>query len=152
MLKSEILLNNQIFKTCTLLERTGNSIFQKFGLTVKTYKILFCIQNGITKSTDIADNISGSLSSIAQKTKILENKGFIVRKIDSNDKRIWYFSLTPKGGKILESILPNYEKAICKLYEFLNKNKIEEIYNILQTIEKRLNYANGAKLVSKIIK
>ena len=139
-MSKQIILNNQLFKIVALLEKTGNQIFSKFGLTVKTYTILIAISEGCNKSTDLSHYVQGSMASITQKTKWLEEKDLIYRKMDKKDKRIWYFDLTDKGVEIINKIKPTYEKAVSILYKPFSKREIEDTIKILNQVEKRLIY------------
>ena len=73
-MEKSVILNNQIFKVVAFLEKIGNQIFSKCGLTVKTYSILVAISEGCSKSTELANGIQGSKANITQKTKVLEKK------------------------------------------------------------------------------
>ena len=139
-MNKQIILNNQLFKVVALLEKTGNQIFSKFGLTVKTYTILIAISEGCNKSTDLSHYVQGSMASITQKTKWLEEKDLIYRKMDKKDKRIWYFDLTNNGMEIINKIKPAYEEAVSILYTPFSKREIEGTIKILNQVEKRLVY------------
>ena len=139
-MNKQIILNNQLFKVVALLEKTGNQIFSKFGLTVKTYTILIAISEGCNKSTLLSHYVQGSMASITQKTKWLEEKDLIYRKMDKKDKRIWYFDLTNNGMEIINKIKPAYEEAVSILYTPFSKREIEGTIKILNQVEKRLVY------------
>jgi len=147
----EILLNNQLFKVTAMIEKTGQKIFAKHGLTVKNFSILVAIENGVSKNSDLSKVISGTPSAIAQKTKILEDKNFLKRTIDQKDRRIFHFYLTKKGKKILMKIMPDYEKSICKLWKFLDRDEITRLLEIFKKVEKRLVFAEKNGLVIKIL-
>jgi len=132
-----------------LLEKTGNQIFSKFGLTVKTYAILVAINEGCNKSTGLAEDIQGSKASVTQKTKWLEEKGLIYRELDKKDKRIWYFHLTDKGKETLKLVVPDYEKAMNGLYRSFSKKEIDQMIKMFKVMEDRLHYAIKNNIFSK---
>jgi len=148
-MNKNIVLNNQFFIVIALLEKTGNQIFSKFGLTVKTYAILVAIDGGCTKSTELAKNIQGSKASVTQKTKWLEEKGLIYRELDKKDKRIWYFYLTDKGKETLKRVVPDYEKALNKLFRSFSKKEIDLVIKMFKIMEDRLHYAIKRRIFSK---
>ena len=148
-MNKNIVLNNQFFIVIALLEKTGNQIFSKFGLTVKTYAILVAIDGGCTKSTELAKNIQGSKASVTQKTKWLEEKGLIYRELDKRDKRIWYFYLTDKGKETLKMVIPDYEKAMSRLYRSFSKREIDQVIKMFKVMEDRLHYAIKHKIFSR---
>ena len=112
-------------------KKSGNQIFSKFGLTVKTYTILVAISEGCSNSTILSSYVQGSMASITQKTKWLEDKDLIYRQMDKKDKRIWCFNLTGKGKEILNKIkLRGYVS-----YEALNfANGQRSIFDIAQAV------------------
>ena len=148
-MEKSVILNNQIFKVVAFLEKIGNQIFSKCGLTVKTYSILVAISEGCSKSTELANRIQGSKANITQKTKVLEKKGLIYRELDQKDKRIWYFKLTKKGNEILDKILPDYEKAVEELYRPFSKKEMDETIKIFEILEYRLMYALKNKVIPR---
>lgn len=148
-MNKNIALNNQFFVVIALLEKIGNHIFSKFGLTVKTYAILAAINDGCTKSTELAKKIQGSKASVTQKTKWLEEKGLIYRELDKRDKRIWYFYLTDKGKETLERIAPDYENAMNSLFKPFPKKEIDQAMKMFAIMEDRLHYAIKHKIFSR---
>ncbi|HAJ95805.1 MAG TPA: hypothetical protein DCP02_06190 [Actinobacteria bacterium] len=148
-MNKNIVLNNKFFIVIALLEKTGNQIFSKFGLTVKTYAILVAINGGCTKSTELAKNIQGSKASVTQKTKWLEEEGLIYRKLDKKDKRIWYFYLTDKGKETIKMVVPDYEKAMNNLFEPFSKKEIGQMIKMFEIMEGRLHHAIKHNIFSK---
>lgn len=147
-MNKNIALNNQFFRVIALLEKTGNQIFSRFGLTVKTYAILVAIDSGCIRSTDLARNILGSKASVTQKTKWLEKKELIYRELDRKDKRIWYFYLTDKGKETLKKIVPDYEKAMEMLYNPFSKKEVDKTIKMFKILEERLLHALKHNILS----
>ena len=143
-------ITEQFFVVTALLEKTGEEIFNRVGLTVKTYAILAHIRKGANTTSELAKCMQGSLASITQKTKVLEKNGFIKRVVKKEDKRFWYFSLTPKAGKVLKKVIPLFDKAVKNLYKSFTKKEQEQLLRILTIIEKRLHIAIDTKHLAKI--
>ena len=148
-MNKNIILNTHFFIVIALLEKTGNQIFSRFGLTVKTYAILVAINEGCVKSTELAKNIQGSKASVTQKTKWLEEKDLIYRELDKRDKRIWYFHLTDKGKETLKMVVPDYEKAMNRLFESFSKKEIDQAIKMFKILKDRLLYAIEHNTFSK---
>ena len=148
-MNKNIVLNNKFFTVIALLEKTGNQIFSRFGLTVKTYAILVAINDGCTKSTGLAKLILGSKASVTQKTKWLEEKGLIYRELDKKDKRIWYFHLTDKGKETLKMVVPDYEEAMSGLYRSFSKKEIDQTIRMFEIMEDRLHLAIKINMFSR---
>ena len=91
----------------------------ELGLTINEAAILCAINEGFKSNSNLAKNMNLSVSRISRLISATENKGFIFRKVEKDDKRGITFNLTKKGINTLfklkhcESCLPKYiEKAI----------------------------------------
>ena len=82
--------------------------------------------------------LQSSLANITHKTKLLESHGYLKRMASDTDKRIWYFSLTPQGEKVLETIRFIYEKATEKLYSQFSKQQKKQFLQFLSAVEEHL--------------
>lgn len=134
------LLINEMFKLVSFLEHNGDFIFEQFGLTVKTYWLLYMISTGINTSRDLLNGTYGSKPNMTKKIKSLEEWWFIFREVDNQDKRVWRFYLTHKSIKIMEDIHPVYEQWIECMFENISHNDLNLTLNtitkILSTLEK----------------
>lgn len=148
----QIEITKQIFIVADLLEKTGEEIFRRVGLTVRTYQILLKIQTGVKTTSELARCVEGSLASITQKTKVLEKNGFIKRIINPRDKRSWDFLLTKKAEQTLLDATPLFAKAVKVLYEPLSRKDQAQLLQRLIVIEKQLHCAmKDNNLVSQIL-
>jgi len=101
------------------INETENHMKKELGLTVNEASILCVISDGTHKNTQIAKQMNLSVSRVSRLTSAVEKKGFILRKVEDNDKRGICFYLTDKGNEALyklqncASCLPPYiENAI----------------------------------------
>jgi DNA-binding MarR family transcriptional regulator len=116
---------NEMFKLVAILENTWDFIFSQVGLTVKTYAILYLISTGITTSKDLLNGSYGSKPNMTKKIKMLEDNGFVQRKIDQHDKRIFRFTITKKAEKNIQKIGPIYEKNIAMIFEWITNKEVK---------------------------
>ena len=73
----------------------------------------------------------------------------IYRELDKKDKRIWYFYLTDKGKETLKKVVPDYEKAMSRLYKSFSKKEIDQVIKMFKVMEDRLQYAIKHKIFSR---
>jgi DNA-binding MarR family transcriptional regulator len=97
-----------------------------------------------------------TLASITHKTKIMEEKGYIRRVMNNKDKRVWYFSLTPRGQSLLETIREVYEEVTNPLFARFSEGEKQQVLSLLTATETHLQHviANRslmAEYVNKLI-
>lgn len=125
MNKKQIFIN-EIFKLVAILENSWDFIFSQVWLTVKTYWILYLISTWTNTSRDLLTWTYWSKPNMAKKLKFLEENWFINRNIDTDDKRIFRFTMTKKAIKTLEKISPIYEKNILKIFENIDDETLKK--------------------------
>ena len=122
--------NNQILKQESEIVRKHNLTPSQYGVLESLYiKGDMCINDLIRRQI----STSGTMTVIV---KNLEKLNFIEKKINCNDKRYFKISLTVKGKKIVEEILP---ERIKQLNEFTSIFTDEDKENLLQILYKVKN-------------
>ena len=72
----------------------------------------------------ICDYIGLSNSRVSKVITSVENKGFIRRNINKEDKRQMFFSLTPKGNEKIQQMMQaelNMDSLFNQLKEYIQK-------------------------------
>ncbi len=132
---------NNSFKFVAILENSWDFIFNKVGLTVKTYGVLHMISTGLDTSKDLLTWTYWSKPNMTKKIKALEENGFIIREIDEKDKRVFRFKTTIKANKALKKISPIYEDIVWKIFEWVEHEELGIAYNVvikcLENLENR---------------
>ncbi len=145
MLNDRANINAQIvgrlFVTARALERVGDIIFSRFGLTVSMYELLLLIAHDVDTTTRMASLSQITLASITHKTKYMEEKGLIQRQINSDDKRVWRFSLTARGQDLLETISEVYDSVTKPLFGQLPEGERRLILSFLTATEDHMRQA-----------
>lgn len=131
---------SKLMVTARALERVGDEIFSKFDITVGMYEILTLIADHVDTTTKLASISQITLASITHKTKLMENKGYIKRVVNNEDKRVWYFSLTPKGRSLLETIRAIYEEMTVPLFAQFSEMHKQQALALLAATEEHLRY------------
>lgn len=131
---------SKLLVTARALERVGDEIFSKFDITVGMYEILTLIADHVDTTTKLAGISQITLASITHKTKQMENKGYIKRVVSKQDKRIWYFSLTPKGRHLLETIRAVYEEMTVPLFAQFSETHKQQALTLLTATEQHLSH------------
>lgn len=128
----------KLLVTARALERVGDEIFSRFGITLGIYEILMLVADHVDTTTKLASISQITLASITHKTKLMEDKGYIQRVVNKEDKRVWYFSLTPKGQSLLETIRAVYEEMTVPLFAQFSEAHKQQALTLLTATEQHL--------------
>ena len=96
------------------------------GLTISQFGVLEVLYNkGDLRIGEIMEKILTTSGNITVVIKNLEKDGFIKKISDPLDKRSTIISITDKGIKVIEEILPDHIKNINNIFDVLtNEEKI----------------------------
>ena len=83
----------------------------------------------------IRDRVLIASSSISYVVSQLEDKGWITREKDKDDKRVYMASLTEKGQSQMADIFPKHAETLRKAFDVLTKDEL----TILQQAFKKLS-------------
>lgn len=99
--------------------------FSEYTFSPNEISILILLQNNtsITTSTQLRVVLGVSKALVSRSVTSLEQKGFVLVKTDSKDKRISHIELTEEANPILEKILLRLIKSI-KFYSRIFPQKI----------------------------
>ena len=131
---------SKLLVTARGLEKAGDEIFYHFGITLGMYEIMMLIADQIDTTTKLAKISQITLASITHKTKLMEDKGYIQRIVKKEDKRVWRFSLTPKGQVLLETIHAMYEEMTVPLFAQFSDPDKQQVLKFLTMTEEHLGH------------
>jgi len=129
---------SKLLVTSRVLERAGDVIFSRFGITQGMYEILVLVSDHVDTTTKLAGISQITLANITHKTKFLEDKGYIQRVVNKDDKRVWYFSLTQKGQSLLETVRAVYEEMMVLLFAQFSEAHKQQTLTLLTATEQHL--------------
>ncbi|RHJ85311.1 MarR family winged helix-turn-helix transcriptional regulator [Parabacteroides sp. AM08-6] len=94
-------------------------------ITINEAMLLCCLKDGESKSAGaISEYIGLSNSRVSKVITAVENKGFICRSINQNDKRQMFFFLTPYGKIKVKEMMNaemRFEGLFGKLQQCMEK-------------------------------
>ncbi len=105
-----------IYKALYQFEKTFAEVHD---ITINEAMLLCCLKDGETKSAGmICEYIGLSNSRVSKVITAVENKGYIRRNINKNDKRQMFFSLTEEGMEKARTMMQS-ELHFSELFEQL---------------------------------
>lgn len=118
------------------LEQIVKEDVQRYGLNITEFAVLELLYNkGPQPIQRIRDRVLIASSSISYVVSQLEEKGWITRTKDLNDKRVYLASLTDYGQQQMAQIFPQHAQTLNEAFNVLT---IEEL-TILQQAFKKLS-------------
>lgn len=102
------------------------------GLTISQFGVLEVLYNkGNLRIGEIMEKILTTSGNITVVIKNLEKDGFIKKISDPLDKRSTIISITDKGIKVIEEILPDHIKNINNIFDVLTDEEKIVLKDIL---------------------
>lgn len=115
------------------LKKGFQDFITPYGLTEMEAKIIFFMDNGQCKTSELITRFEKHKSTIRQKTRSLEEKKYIIVKHAENDKRERIISLTKKG----EDFYTNFKKIEREYSQkVLYKFNLQEKQTLIALLEK----------------
>lgn len=111
-----------IYKTLYQFEKAFADVHE---ITINEAMLLCCLKDGETKSAGtISEYIGLSNSRVSKVIMAVENKGFIRRNINKEDKRQMFFSLTTAGKEKIKQMMNaelRFDGLFGKLQQCMDK-------------------------------
>ena len=126
---------HSMYTIAYILKKGFTEFVSDYDLTEMEAKFLFRIGSKKQKTCDLIDFFQKHKSTIRQKTRALEEKGFITIECGKDDKRERLVNLTKKGEDFysnIKDIKDQYHKNIFKKF---TKDEEQELYILLNKLE-----------------
>lgn len=110
------------------------------GLTVPQLVVLLAIEElGAVTVKEISRHVSLSQATVTTILNRLEDRGFIARTRNADDKRVVNSRLTDKGLGVLSDTPPLMDGEFMQRYEMLDKNERSRILASLQHVARLMD-------------
>ena len=91
----------------------------------------------------VADYLNATKGTISQSLKVLEKKGYILKKADAKDRRVVHLILTTQGQKLLKQVVP--PSLFTHAVKELSDEQVEFLATQLSLLLGHLQKANRAR-------
>ena len=116
----------------------GPKIYGESDVTAQQFRVLKIIGRGTVTVGDISNHINSKLSAAARLIRRLEVKGWLVKRQDEHDRRVFWVELTSEGRELMETLEKRREKVIEEMFEKLSPAEQETIVNGIKLLLKSL--------------
>ncbi len=138
--RTDVDIVNALLVATRALERAGDEIFSRLGITLGMYEILTLIAHQVDTTTQMANLSQTTLASVTHKTKLMEERGYIRRVVNLRDKRVWRFSLTPLGQNLVEAVGEVYQEVTRPLFAQFSETEKRQVLSVLTAAEEHLRH------------
>lgn len=115
------------------------SKFYQMKVTIPQFAILnFLNTDGEHKMTDMAKFMNVSTAAITGIIDRLTKSGYVVRKHDSDDRRIVRVNLTAKGGDLVKKSFQKRRQMIIDMFGKISQKEREDYLRILTHLKEHL--------------
>ncbi len=122
--KNKIIVN--FLRIGAYLLREGNRIAEKYGINQQQFVVLnFISENKLVSQKEICSSLLYEKSNVSKIIKRLEKIGLVEKKSSSGDLRYSHINITPKGQKVIDEGIVDFNKFNEELLGQLSDNEIE---------------------------
>lgn len=126
----------QLLRTSDVIWNASRRFFERWDLSPAQFNLmnlLFESKAGLTQS-ELGRELLTHRSNITGLVDRLESRGWVTRREEAGDRRAWRVALTPAGRRVLEEILPSYDRAAARLWEGVSVRRATETAAVLKEV------------------
>jgi DNA-binding MarR family transcriptional regulator len=111
-------LLSHFLRTSIRLQRAFDESFNQFGMTAQSAALLvLCVEEGQTSASDLAQAMSRDIGKITRFIDKLEYGGFVSRKRDRGDHRLFIIKPTTRGRRLAPRLRRRFGEVRNRLVE-----------------------------------
>lgn len=133
LLSTQVTLD--LIYTCELLLQTAARYMAAFGLSKSSLNILMILRHAGSEGMqlhELGELLLVSRANITGLVDHLEEKGYVKRVVDSNDRRARYAHITKKADALLDEFLPVHYDNINLLLRELAESDKQTLIHLLE--------------------
>lgn len=125
----------EMFELFWKMGRLLDSDRQSSPLTKAEFYLMNMLYNKRPASiTVLADRLKVSKTTVSKLIRCMEEKGYVQRRTDSDDRRITYIQLTEQGKKLTRSCILSNKKSLVDMIDRIGEEDTNELIRILNKI------------------
>lgn len=114
-----------------IMVQMGPKIYGESDVTAQQFRVLRIIGRGPVTVGEVSSQVNSKLSAGARLLRRLEEKGWIVKKQDRDDRRVFWLELTPEGRTLMENLERKREGVIKEIFDRMT---VEEQRTVVEGI------------------
>ena len=143
----------KIFNQIQIMRKVHSTIFEKislkYNLTECEIMILMFLDENENQdmATDIVKSLMISKAHVSALVNNLENQGYIIKNIDSKDRKKIHLEVTEKARVIVKAVKKEKKRMKDTIFCDLTKGEIETMQKVLNKIKKNLKANYDIELI-----
>lgn len=128
-------LSLSLLYTYDVFHQLASRYMAEFGLSKSTFNILMLLRHAPAEGMqlhDLGELLLVSRANITGLIDHLQEKGYVTRVVDSNDRRARYARITPKAEALLEEFVPVHYQNVRMLMGDLTTPEKETLLTLLK--------------------
>ncbi|WP_418790820.1 MarR family winged helix-turn-helix transcriptional regulator [Phosphitispora sp. TUW77] len=118
----------------------GPKIYGDADITAQQFRVLRIIGSGPVTVGEISNHINSKLPAAARLIRRMEIKGWILKRQDEHDRRVFWLELTSEGRKFMETLGRRRDRVIAEMFEKLSSEEQETIVKGIKLLLRSLSY------------
>jgi len=124
------------------MQLTTRRYAAQLDITVAEGRVITAVSSfGPVSTHDIADRTKMDKAKVSRAVKHLVARGWLLRRINPRDQRLIMLTLTAKGRKIHEAVVPIIKGIEHEMVDAIGQAASSDLMQFLSAIESRLEYA-----------
>ncbi len=123
----------------TIMHDRIESAFAGHGFTLMQWIVLIYVRDGLARTaTEIAREFRHDSGALTRVIDQLERRGLLARERSSTDRRVVNLTLTPKGHRTIEELLPVVVGQMNLALEPFTREEFEQMRGLMERLVRHL--------------
>ncbi|HHY38599.1 MAG TPA: MarR family transcriptional regulator [Clostridia bacterium] len=123
-----------------VITKKGRDILSYFEITPPQFHALLALkETGELTMGELCQAMYLACSTVTDLTERMQQKGYVSRTKDPNDRRVIKVRLEDRGREIIDHVLEERRRYLRYLLQRLGKEEVDEMMNSLMTLRELIN-------------
>jgi DNA-binding MarR family transcriptional regulator len=136
---------SRLLRTSIRLQTAFDRCFSQFGMTAQEAAVLLhCVEHGETSAGKLARSMGRDKGKITRFVDKLEGSGFLSRKIDDRDHRLFIIAATNRGRRVAPRLRTRFGELRNQFFEGVLNTDLDRLESVLAQL-----HANADRLCQR---
>ena len=116
------------------------TVFENEDISFTQWRVLMCLRDGLANTcADVSRELAHDKGSMTRLIDQLEERGFLKRRRDQEDRRIVFLTLTPSGRAAVNRLVPKLVDYYNHLLTGFTQQEVKVLTQLLKKLRDSLN-------------
>jgi len=108
-------------------------------VTFSQYNVMLAVsRNGPMPMSKLGENMLVAPANVTGLVDRMESKGYVKRRRDSRDRRVWVVELTPAGQRIFDKISGSFTHYVARIGSDLTREELGSTISSLRKVSRKV--------------